>query len=114
MCPCTPPVLQCTTRADARGFRGLEDVPRAFDVDRAIRRVRLPGFAIRRRNVIDDLDALDRATDRGGIQQVAVDRRSRPSPAAAIDRNARGSRGRTSARTVVTASGQIAARDVRL
>ncbi len=60
---------------DARGPRRLEHVLRAVDVDRAIRRIRLPRFAIGRGDVIHDLDAVNGAAHRRRVHQIAVDRR---------------------------------------
>ncbi len=66
--------------ATPRGVRRLEHVARAVDVDRAIRRVGLPGFAIGRGDVIHDLDALAR---RGRSRRDPPDRlRPRCTPAA--------------------------------
>ena len=91
----------------AAGLRRFEHVARAVDVDGAIRRVRLPGFAIGRGDVIHDVDALGGAPHRGR------DRARSPSTAdhacraaAATRRTGRGSCGRTSARTSSPRAGQ--------
>ena len=83
---------------DVRGFGRLENIPRAFDIDRAIRRVRLPRLAIRRGDVVHDIDAVDRAAHRRGIHQVAVARRHAAAGNGERSKRSR-LRERTSART---------------
>ena len=79
--------------------RRLEHVPRALDVDRAVRGVWLPGFAVGRGDVIHDLDAVGRAVDRRRVGQIAGDRLDARCGQRPTSRKRSRLRGRTSART---------------
>ena len=57
ICPCTPPVLQWTTRRGAAAAAASRTCRVPFDVDSRVRRAPLPRFAIGGGDVVDDLAA---------------------------------------------------------
>ena len=72
MSPCTPTVLQCTTRRTPARGGGLDEVATAVGVDGAIgRRSAGPACAVERGDVVDDLDAGDGGGQRAAVAEVA-------------------------------------------
>ena len=69
MSPCTPTVLQCTTRFAPPAFAASMIVPNSRRVDRSILLFSKTGLPVDRRDVINDVDAVGRAPD-GGSDRV--------------------------------------------
>ena len=105
MSPCTPTVLQCTTRFAPAAAAASMTERTAVALTARYALVRQPGLPVDRGDVVDDLDAAARRVERsailGGRPRRARFPRRRESEAAAPDRGpARGrrSRGAASAR----------------